>query len=610
MDPRTANRTMVPAVVAGILLLFLPADLGAQAGRVGRVYQQRGDPKAIISDLDLRDRPLKDVVDFIREKSGMNIVMDEGVYDRVTLKLKNVFWRDALREAVEKAGGVVIQRGRNILKIEKPPRVNFAFDRADITLVIDAISKISGANIITAPEVQGSITLRLRDVPWRDALEQIVKTLNFTVVEEDRDILRVVSPSSLQEQLVRKEFQLRYIRPPSVFVPRIQSQYVLGNIYQKIGDPTTTFNLLTSLRNMLSEAGRLEYVEGRNIILVRDTKPVIDDMERIINVIDTEPRQVFVDIKFVTTRNTDLYDVGVSIGDTGLKAALSLGSIPTRLPFDLGRGGFEDNLIVTTDRFRRGPFGDSTLNPGSTIIPDTVFGSLDFTGVTTVLNLLQKDDTSEIVQAPKIIALDHHPATIFVGDTVRYAQASSEAGQAGGLQLVVSEATGSPVQTGFQLLLIPHIIPGTDKVMLEVIPESESLSGSGGPPLAPVGFDVFTVGSGSGTGTIALPRIASSTIATKMLLKSGQTAVIGGLTTDTNTKTVTKVPFLGDIPIFGWIFKNEKVSNSRTSLIVFITPEIIESPEDTAATVRKVLEDRRRMLEQEYREIFGGKKSN
>ncbi len=597
---------MSPRIVKALLI---PAALTLAAAAVSQVPPKEGgpgDPQAVIKDLDLRDRPLADVVEFLRQKTGVNIIMDEGIDARVTLKLKNVQWRTALELAAEKAGCVVIQRGPNVLKVEKPPRVRFAFDNAPIDKVIDAIAKISGANIITAPEVQGSITLRLKDVPWRDALEQIVKTLGFTVVEEDRNILRVVSPSTLVDQLVSEEFVLRYVRPRSAFVPKITSEYVTGKIYQPTGDPAESFTLLQALRRMLSKSGTLEYVAERNTVFVKDTKPVIDAMRRLISAIDVEPKQVFVDVKFVTTKNTGVLDYGVNIGDTGWQVSASLGQIPIKLPFDLGAGGFEDSIIANDSG--RGPFTDSSQNASAnTIVPDTIFGALSFTGVQAVLKLLKKDEDSEIVQAPKIIALDHQPATIFVGDTVRYAQARAEQGQAGGLQLVVEEADGSPVSTGFQLLIIPHIIPGTDKIEMEIIPEAESLSGSGGPPLAPTGFDVFTVGAGgsSGSGSIALPRVSSSTIHTKMLLLSGETAVIGGLTTDSNTRTVTSVPLLGDIPILGWAFKNEQTSNSKQSLIVFITPEIIKSPEETEANIRRILAERRKAMEGVYRRIFG-----
>ncbi len=597
---------LVASLLTGALFVSTATASFVQQGRNG---QNVGDRKAIVRDLDLRDRPLKDVVEFLRGRAGINIVIDEGIDTRVTLKLKNVHWRTALNLAAEKAKCVVVQVGPNVLKIEKPPRVRFAFDNAPITKVIDAIARISGANIITAPEVQGNITLRLRDVPWKDALNQIAKTLGYTVVEEDRNILRVVSPSTLVNQLVLKSFQLRYIRPKGVFVPQIKSQYVKGKFYLTQGDPSQSFTLLQALNRMLSPSGSIEYIDGQNVLFVKDTKPVLDEISRLISEVDVEPKQVFVDVKFVTTKNSDVLDYGVNIGDTGWQASVGLGQIPTRLPFNLGGGGWEDSLIANDSG--RGPFTDSSLNASTTTtVPDTIFGALNFTGVQAVLTLLRQDKTSEIVQAPKLIVLDHQPGTIFVGDTVRYAQASAEQGQAGGLQLVVEEASGSPVQTGFQLLIVPHIIPGEDKVELEVIPEAESLSGSGGPPLAPTGFDVFTVGAGgsAGSGSIALPRVSSSTIHTKMLLVSGQTAVIGGLTTDSNTKTVTQVPFLGDIPILGWAFKSEKTTNEKQSLIVFITPEIVKTPEETEASIRRILSNRKKAMEAEYRRIFGGEK--
>ncbi len=599
---------LVASLLAGTLLV---SAASASFVQQGRDRQNIGDRKAIVRDLDLRDRPLKDVVEFLRGRAGINIVIDRGIDTRVTLKLKNVHWRTALNLAAEQAKCVVVQMGPNVLKIEKPPRVRFAFDNAPITKVIDAIARISGANIITAPEVQGNITLRLRDVPWKDALNQIAKTLGYTVVEEDRNILRVVSPSTLVNQLVLKSFQLRYIRPKGYFVPKIKSQYVAGKFpLPAANQQGTNFTLLQALNRMLSPSGSIEYIEGQNVLFIKDTKPVLDEIGRLIAEVDVEPKQVFVDVKFVTTKNTDVLDYGINIGDTGWQASVGLGQIPTRLPFNLGGGGFEDSLIANDSG--RGPFTDSSLNAsGTTTVPDTIFGALNFTGVQAVLTLLKQDKTSEIVQAPKLIVLDHQPGTIFVGDTVRYAQASAEQGQAGGLQLVVEEASGSPVQTGFQLLIVPHIIPGEDKVELEVIPEAESLSGSGGPPLAPVGFDVFTVGAGgnAGSGSIALPRVSSSTIHTKMLLISGQTAVIGGLTTDSNTKTVTQVPFLGDIPVLGWAFKSEKTTNEKQSLIVFITPEIVKTPEETEASIRRILSNRKKAMESEYRRIFGGSKS-
>ena len=576
-----------------------PQDTGVESD------SQRRDPSTRLT-LRLRDRLLRDVVKNIRSRVGVNIVISEEIEDRVTIDLQDVDWRQALELVAEEAGCVVVDAGSGILKIEKPPRVYISFENADIQKVIDMIGKISGANIVVAPEVQGTITLRLRDIPWRDALEATCKTLGYVVVQEERDILRVVPASSLREDLETRHFQLRYVRPRSAYLPFLDSQYVqYTRQVQASSDAEDEFSLLQALRRALTpDVGELDYFEDQNLFIVRDTKPQVERIAKIIESIDVEPAQVFIDVKFVTTSNQDILEYGFNPGENGWTASLGLGQIPTSLPFDLGPGGWDDNLVANDGRV--GPFADENLNPtGDTTVPNVIFGALDFTQVTSSLRLLKRDVNSEIVQAPKLICLDHQESTIFVGETIRYAAARAEQGQAGGLQLVVEEAPDSPVSTGFQLLVIPHIVPGTDKVMMDIIPKSEALSGTGSSALAPPGFDVFSVGAGQGEGTIALPRVASSTIATKVLLRSGQTAVLGGLVTDTNTETETSLPLLGDIPVLGWLFKGKNSSKSKQTLIVFVTPELIRSAEDVEDNLRKVLEERRDLMRSEYEAVFG-----
>ena len=107
------------------------------------------------------------------------------------------------------------------------------------------------------------------------------------------------------------------------------------------------------------------------------------------------------------------------------------------------------------------------------------------------------------------------------------------------------------------------------------------------------------------TSSIALPRIASSTIATKVLLRSSQTAVLGGLVTDNTSETTTQLPLLGDIPLLGWLFKNRSAQKQRTSLIVFVTPQIIRSAEEVEDNLQRILDERRRQMRSEYEAIFG-----
>lgn len=606
------------SLFAASVLAVLPAQeaeapVAPQQNQEGVSSLAEGDRASRLT-LRLKDRDLREVVQSIRRKTSANIIMDPGIEEPVTIDLQDVHWRQALNLVAEQAGCIVTEGAAGVLKVEKPPRVYFAFENTDIQKVIDTIAKISGANIVVAPEVKGTITVRLKNIPWRDALDATVKTLGFVVVEEDRGILRVVPAANIEQDLEFKTIPLRFIRPSSVFMPIITSEYVrdLRNT-QPIQQGKINFSLLDTLQRMTTPGvGTLEYIQETNMIMIKDTKPVVETIARTIAMMDVEPSQVQLDVRFVTTSNDDLLDIGISPGGNGWSASLGLGQIPTRLPFDLGAGGWDDSFIA--NETGTGPFADgaNTQNlPAATTIPNVVFGALNFQEVTATLRLLARDSRSEILQAPQITTLDNATATIFVGEAVRYAQARVEQGQAGGLLLALEEGDESPVNIGFQLLATPHIVPGSDKVILEVIPQRTSLSGTGTSATAPAGFDVFEVGGGSsaGAGSIALPRVASSTLSTTVLLRSGQTAVLGGLKSKTESETTTKLPLLGDIPLLGYLFKNTTQQETMSTLLVFITPQIIRSPEDMTDSMQRILEERMRdhrsNLAQTREAIFG-----
>jgi type IV pilus assembly protein PilQ len=577
---------------------FLGAAL-AFFGAFSAASAQMAIPDARVS-LRVESRQLADVVQYLREQSGYNIVVLEGGDTSVSLDITDVSWRDALDLAAEMAGCTVEERTAGVLVVVRPPRVNFTFDNADVKQVIDTIAKLSGANIVIAPEVQGTLSLRLTNVPWRDALDVAVKTLGFVVVEEQRGILRVVDPLSLQAQMESHSYQLRYARPPSRYLPKIDSEFV--TITQKTTGGTggaggqidyeKVFPVLAALKKASSPGGDMEYMPPpHNVLIVRDTPQVHAQIEDMLALLDIEPAQVFIDVKFVSTSNRDLFNLGVDYGDLGPQVSYGGGQIPITFPFNLGSGGWDDLIIAnpTGD----GPFADPDFNLGDTLVPSTIFGALSFTQWTGALRLLQRDTTSEVIQAPKLVVLDGKEGTIFVGETVRYAQAKSEQGQAGGLALTVEEADNSPVETGFQLLVQPHVIPGTGKVDLLIIPKETTLTGTGDPSVAPPGFDVFTVGANGDQGTIALPRERSSTVVSSVLLESGQTAILGGLATDVDTETVSEVPFFSDIPLLGWFFEHKSRQRDRQMLWVFVTPTVVRSTQDQQRLIEREILRRR-----------------
>lgn len=585
-------------IITALAILVVAGALPAQGNQSAR--QQVVDRNDTRVTLNAKDQPLADVIQFIRERANVNIILAEGVEEKVTIGLDKVAWRVALDLVAQKTGCVVVEKSANVLLVEQPPRVTFEFLGADIKTVIDAIAKVSGASIVTAPAVEGSVHLRINDVPWRTALDTVSKSLGFVVVEDGWNIYRVVHPSSLEAQMITRVFPIKYLRPPPPYTPHIQSEYARERMQQQAAgqDPARDFTLIQALRNALSSSGKLDYFVRNNTIVVKDIPPVIAEIERILAELDVEPGQVFIDVKFVTTTNSDALSYGVDIGPAGLTIGATGGAIPTRLPFNLGNTGWNNEIIAAEPATTPGLAGQE--------LQDAItFGTLDFTGATFTLNLLAQDDDSRLVQAPKLLALDHQEATIFVGRTIRYAETIAESNQSGGLTFSIKEAQNSPVQTGFQLYLKPHIVPGTNRIIMTVIPEAEQLVGqSTDPDFA--GFQIFRSGQGTPNEvSIALPQIASSTLVTTLMLESGETAVIGGLITEQDTETVRKIPVLGDIPVLGYFFKSVSRSKRSESLMIFITPRIIRDTESYEAILAEENRRREEAIREEISNVFG-----
>lgn len=547
-------------------------------------------------ELNVTDRPLPDVLKHIRDKSGANILLAAGAEDaRVTIAFSGVPWREALDLVAENSGCVVVESRGRVFKVEKPPRVTFSFEDEEIRKVIQAIAKSANANIIVAPDVSGLVTMELSDRPWRDALDNVVKTLGFHVVEEERGVLRVVTGSALTEQLETRVIELKFLRPKATYVASIKTDFAVGKPKAPANDPNVDFPLLQALRKHMSKNGELDYFEAQNALFLKDTKPVLDRVEDVVERLDVEPAEIFIDVKFVTTSDNNNLDL--AFGVEQLTATLGGAAIPSKLPFNLGSGGFDDSVFPGNpdDPLNEdGPFfsgvNDLTLRTGL----------LDFRNIRLAVRLNDNTNHVEVIQAPKLITLDHQEATVFVGDIIRYAETTAATNQAGGLAFSVKEAQNSPVETGFQLLIIPHVIPGTSKVMMTVIPQARFLSGTTDPDLD--GFNLF----GEEGATISLPQVTSQTVVTNLMLESGQTGVIGGLITDRQAKIVDKVPLLGDLPLLGFLFRRSQDIHTSNNLLVFITPTVIRGSAESADHLQQKMDEIMNRSESEWEAMIQG----
>jgi len=553
------------------VLLFSPAALLAQeaagASEVALAEPSRPPLKgaavtpaaAQTVSVDVKDVPIRDLVDFLSRRTRSNIIVKRGVEGNVTLRMTNAPWQAVLEEAAEQIG-CIVEEEEGLFYVSKPPRVTITFTDAPLKKAISTIAKLSGANIIVSQDVTGVVSARLVDVPWKEALQKIVETAGFVIVKEKYGIYRVVSSDVLKRQLVTRVFNLRYVQPPDAYIAKIDTKYAVGGPEaqqatttlavsgagargrggaQTAGGVLTQFPLLNALANVLSPYGSIQYDRFSNSFIVQDIKPKIDEIANIIASVDIEPLQVFIDVKFVTTQNTDLLNFGVDYGELGAQITATGATVSIELPFALRR---------------------QLVSPGV----------WDFSTVAPILSMLKKDETTRIQQAPKLVTLDNHQATIFVGETIRFAETFAATNQAGGVQTGIREADNSPVDTGFQLLITPHIIRGTDQVIVQVIPADQSLSGPD------EGFDVFQ----SAGETIRLPRVRSRTVVTKLIMKSGQVAVLGGMMDERSTEGISKWPFVGDIPVVGWVFKSQVRNRRRNNLIIFMRVVVLHSSQE------------------------------
>ena len=203
-----------------VLCTLIGQNLSAQGGRFADYIDQENPTPAPKKEeyiiLDVKDKDLRDVLRAISRKVGVNIIADPNVDEKVTVTLDRVQWRRALEVIARQTNCKIIEESDRLIRFTQPPTISMEFQDADLKLVLDLVAKQSGANIVIANDVKGTISLSLREVPWRDALNTIVKTAGYVLVEETlpssgTQILRVVSPESLQ--LETCFIQLKYIRP-------------------------------------------------------------------------------------------------------------------------------------------------------------------------------------------------------------------------------------------------------------------------------------------------------------------------------------------------------------------------------------------------------------
>ncbi|HQP10443.1 MAG TPA: type IV pilus secretin PilQ [Candidatus Omnitrophota bacterium] len=398
--------------------------------------------------------------------------------------------------------------------------VSFDFRDADIQNVFRILSFKSGVNIVAGPEVTGMVTIKLDDVPWQQALDVILQTYGYAYEKKGN----IISVTTIEKLKQRRENATLLAEQEA-----LETQIFTLN-FGKASE------IIASISKMKSERGAIDFDERTNTVIVTDISSRLKTIESVIETLDTTTPQVLIETKIVETNLDDTENLGV---DWMTKASVTGSARPISYPFKLGS---------TENRFAPGPIEDLDVEEDSNTF---TYGTLNFTQFQAVLELLKSRTDTNILSNPRIVTLDNRPARIAVGTEYPIPSFGANA-ETGELQ-----TTGINYENvGINFEVTPHVnVAGF--VTLEISPEVSEVSGT-------TSFQGINV-----------PVIGTEKVKTNVMIKDGDTLVIAGLLTDRLTDIKKKVPFLGDIPIAGLIFRKTEKTISKTDLIIFLTPHII-----------------------------------
>jgi type IV pilus assembly protein PilQ len=382
--------------------------------------------------------------------------------------------------------------------------------------VINLIAEQSGANIVLAGEVDGNISLKLRQVPWDQALLIVMKTRGLGYVRQG-SILRVAPYDNLQKEVdsARKVAEAQKAAEP-LRVKVIPVGYAKVEGLDKQITPFLT-----------KERGRVVSDVRTNSLIVTDTVDVLARITNLVKAIDTPPLQVLIEGKVVEAREVFQREIGINWGWEGQDT-------------DIGGGRFIGN------NFRVNP---GLLSQGSGASGGMSLGTLDIFGdLTAQLRLYEMEDAVHVISSPRVVVLNNEAANIVQSSNIPIPTTTVTAG---------TPVTSTSYQAiEMKLDVTPQVTSESD-IILNVAIKREFAGNVGSPP-----------------------DINKREAKTKVLVRNGQTAVIGGVYQADTSESERGVPWLRKLPVLGWLFKQKQMNNNKSEMLVFITPRILNA--DTA----------------------------
>ncbi len=514
-------------VVITLATSNIPMDMSEQGGRIRLEFQGNVLPGRLRNRLDVIDfaTPVKFIDAKIEDGNSVVIIEPTGKYEHLAYQTDNT-----LTVSVKPLSEKDYARGRKGLTY-KGDKLSLNFQDIEVRAVLQLIADFTDLNLVASDTVSGNVTLRLQNVPWDQALDIVLKSKGLDKRLEG-NVLTVAPAEEIairERQQLENNKQIRELAP--VYTDLIQINYAdaaeIAIVLGGDGEDTT----------LLTDRGSVQVVDRTNSLLIKDTQRKLDEIRALIQRLDIPVKQVMIEARIVNVDSNFTRELGVKwsgakqLGDNG--KGLAFGGQGTEAVI---KDGSPVTQITNGSPFI--DYGVSGANAASLAIGFASNSSL----LNLELSAILSDGGGETISQPKVITADKTKAIIKSGKEIPYEEKTSS----GATSVAFKDAVLS-------LEVTPQITP-EGSIIMEVKVTNDSQGAN-----APNG----------------VPTINKNEVNTQVLVRDGETVVLGGVFTQVKKNSEVKVPVLGDVPYLGRLFRKDTHSNVKTELMIFITPRII-----------------------------------
>ena len=426
-------------------------------------------------------------------------------------------------------------------------RLTLNFQDIETRAVLQLLAETSGKNIVVSDTVQGNVTLRLRNVPWDQALDIVMTTKGLDMRQNGNVIMVAPAEEIAARETADLEAQLAIAELEPVYSEFLQVNYAkAADLAALIGG--------SGAGNMLSDRGSIAVDDRTNTLLIQDTADRLQDIRRMVRTLDIPIKQVLIESRIVIVNDDFSRDIGIRFGVTG--DDISSDNIVVTTGSGQGANNYLSSIVDAINNndptLAEYPALNDRYNVNVPVASPAGRFALAILGqdylVDLELTAVEAEGRGEIVSTPRVITANQKEASIKQGVEIPYQQSASS----GATTIQFKEAV-------LELTVTPQITPDNNIIMdLRVSKDN-------------VGEIISTGGLG---GTV--PSIDTRSVETQVLVKDGQTVVLGGIYETERRETINKVPFLGDIPFVGAAFRSKTRNNDKAELLIFVTPRILE----------------------------------